>query len=185
MLDELLAELNSRMRKATDGLARELATLRAGRATTALLDNIIVDYQGTSVPLYQLATMSIPEANLIIIQPWDRTSLRDIERAILTANIGLNPANDGNVIRVVIPPLSEERRKELVKLVSRKVEERRIAIRNIRRDGIEKLREMEKNKEISQDELKNNTKKIDQLTEACIDKVSELGQSKEREIQEI
>ena len=185
MLDEILAELNSRMRKATDGLARELATLRAGRATTALLDNIIVDYQGTSVPLYQLATMSIPEANLIIIQPWDRTSLRDIERAILTANIGLNPANDGNVIRVVIPPLSEERRKELVKLVSRKVEERRIAIRNIRRDGIEKLREMEKNKEISQDELKNNTKKIDQLTEACIDKVSELGQSKEREIQEI
>jgi ribosome recycling factor len=166
-------------------LARELATLRAGRATTALLDNIIVDYQGTSVPLYQLATMSIPEANLIIIQPWDRTSLRDIERAILTANIGLNPANDGNVIRVVIPPLSEERRKELVKLVSRKVEERRIAIRNIRRDGIEKLREMEKNKEISQDELKNNTKKIDQLTEACIDKVSELGQSKEREMQEI
>ena len=185
MLDELLAELNSRMQKATDGLARELATLRAGRATTALLDNIMVDYQGTSVPLYQLATMSIPEANLIIIQPWDRTSLRDIERAILTANIGLNPANDGNVIRVVIPPLSEERRKELVKLVSRKVEERRIAIRNIRRDGIEKLREMEKNKEISQDELKNNTKKIDQLTEACIDKVSELGQSKEREIQEI
>jgi len=185
MLDELLAELKSRMQKATDGLARELATLRAGRATTALLDNIMVDYQGTSVPLYQLAAMSIPEANLIIIQPWDRTSLRDIERAILTANIGLNPANDGNVIRVVIPPLSEERRKELVKLVSRKVEERRIAIRNIRRDGIEKLREMEKNKEISQDELKNNTKKIDQLTEACIDKVSELGQSKEREIQEI
>ena len=185
MLDELLAELNSRMQKATDGLARELATLRAGRATTALLDNIMVDYQGTSVPLYQLATMSIPEANLIIIQPWDRTSLRDIERAIFTANIGLNPANDGNVIRVVIPPLSEERRKELVKLVFRKVEERRIAIRNIRRDGIEKLREMEKNKEISQDELKNNTKKIDQLTEACIDKVSELGQSKEREMQEI
>lgn len=185
MLDELLTELNSRMQKAIDGLARELATIRAGRATPTLLDNIMVDYQGTSVPLYQLATMSIPEANLIIIQPWDRTSLRDIERAILTANISLNPANDGNVIRVVIPPLSEERRKELVKLVSRKVEERRIAIRNIRRDGIEKLREMEKNKEISQDELKNNAKKIDQLTEACVDSVSELGRSKEREIQEI
>jgi len=184
-LDELLAELNSRMRKAVDGLARELATIRAGRATTALLDNIMVDYQGTSVPLYQLATMSIPEANLIIIQPWDRTSLRDIERAILTANIGLNPANDGNLIRVIIPSLNEERRKELVKVVSRKVEERRIAIRNIRRDGIEKLREMEKNKEISEDELKNNAKKIDQLTEACVDKVSELGQSKEREIREI
>ena len=185
MLDELLAELNSRMQKAVDGLARELATIRAGRATPALLDNIMVDYQGTSIPLYQLATMSIPEANLIIIQPWDRTSLRDIERAILTANIGLNPANDGNLIRVIIPLLNEERRKELVKVVSRKVEERRIAIRNIRRDGIEKLREMEKNKEISEDELKNNAKKIDQLTEACVDKVSELGQSKEREIREI
>jgi len=184
-LDELLAELNSRMQRAVDGLARELATIRAGRATTALLDNIMVEYQGTSVPLYQLATMSIPEANLIIIQPWDRTSLRDIERAILTANVGLNPANDGNLIRVIIPPLSEERRKELVKVVSRKVEERRIAIRNIRRDGIEKLREMEKNKEISEDELKNNAKKIDQLTEACVGRVSELGQSKEREIQEI
>jgi len=185
MLDELLTELNSRMQKAADGLARELATIRAGRATPALLDNIVVDYHGSPVPLYQLATMSIPEANLIIIQPWDRTSLRDIERAILTANIGLNPMNDGNVIRVVIPPLSEERRNELVKLVSKRVEERRIAIRNIRRDGIEKLRSMEKNKEISEDELKNNTKKIDQLTEACVDRVSELGQSKEREIREI
>jgi len=185
MLDELLTELNSRMQKATDGLAKELATIRAGRATPALLDHIMVDYHGTSTPLYQLATISIPEANLIIIQPWDRTSLRDIERAILTANIGLNPANDGNVIRVVIPPLSEERRKDLVKVLSKKVEERRIAIRNIRRDGIEKLREMEKNKEISEDELKNNSKKIDQLTEACVDRVNELGQGKEREIQEI
>ena len=121
MLNELLTELNSRMQKSVDGLASELATIRAGRATTALLDNIMVDYQGASVPLYGLATVSIPEANLILIQPWDRTSLRDIERAILTADIGLNPANDGNIIRVVIPPLSEERRKELVKLVSRKV----------------------------------------------------------------
>jgi ribosome recycling factor len=185
MLDELFAELNSRMQKAIDGLARELATIRAGRASPALLDNIMVDYQGTSIPLYQLATLSIPEANLIIIQPWDRTSLRDIEKAILTANIGLNPANDGNVIRVVIPPLSEERRKELVKFVSRKVEERRIAIRNIRRDGIEKLREMAKNKEISEDELKSNIKKIDQLTEVCVGRVSELGQGKEKEILEI
>lgn len=185
MLDELLTELNSRMQKAIDGLARELATIRAGRATPALLDNIMVDYHGTSTPIYQLATISVPEANLIIIQPWDRTSLRDIEKAILTANIGLNPANDGNVIRVVIPPLSEERRKELVKLLSRKVEERRIAIRNIRRDGIEKLREMEKNKEISEDELRINAKKIDQLTEVSVDRVGELGQSKEREIQEI
>jgi ribosome recycling factor len=185
MLDELFAELNCRMHKAIDGLAKELATIRAGRATPALLENIMVDYQGTPIPLYQLATLSIPEANLIIIQPWDRTSLRNIERAILTANIGLNPANDGNVIRVVIPPLSEERRKDLVKFVSRIVEERRIAIRNIRRDGIEKLREMAKNKEISEDELKSNTKKIDQLTEASVGRVSELGEDKEEEIREI
>jgi ribosome recycling factor len=185
MLDKLFAELNSRMQKAIDGLARELAAIRAGRATPALLDHIMVDYQGTTIPLRQLATISIPEANLMLIQPWDRTSLRDIERAILTANIGLNPANDGNVIRVVIPSLSEERRKELVKFLSKKVEERRIAIRNIRRDGIEKLRELEKNKEISEDELKSNTRRIDQLTEVCVEKVGELGERKEKEILEI
>jgi len=184
-VDELFAELNSRMQKAIDGLARELAAIRVGRATPALLDDIMVDYHGTSTPLRQIASMSIPEANLIVVQPWDRASLRDIEKAILTANIGLNPANDGNIIRVVIPPLSEERRKDLAKLVSKRVEERRIGIRNIRRDGIEKLREMEKNREISQDELRNNAKKIDQLTEAFVDKVGELGESKEREIQEI
>lgn len=185
MLDELLTELNSRMQKAADGLAKELAAIRAGRATSALLENITVEYHGSTIPLYQLATISVPEANLIVIQPWDRASLRDIERAILAANIGLNPANDGNLIRVVIPPLSEERRNELVKLVSKRVEERRITIRNIRRDGIEKLREMEKNRDISEDELKNNTKKIDQLTEAFVDRIGELGESKEREIREI
>ena len=185
MADELIAELNDRMQKTVDGLARELATIRAGRATPALLDNIVADYHGSPVPLSQLGTMSTPEANLIVIQPWDRTSLRDIERAILAANIGLNPANDGNLIRVVIPPLSEERRNELVKLVSKRVEERRIAVRNIRRDGIEKLREMEKDKQISQDELKNNIKKIDQLTEAFVERVNELGETKEREIREI
>jgi len=185
MVDELFAELNSRMQKAVDGLAKELATLRAGRATPALIDHVMVNYQETTLPLRQLATISVPEANLIVIQPWDRTSLREIERGILTANIGLNPANDGNVIRVVVPPLSEERRKELVKYVSKQVEERRIAIRNIRRDGIEKLREMEKGKEISEDELKNSTKKIDQLTEASVDRVTELGKRKEDEILEI
>ena len=184
-MDELLTELNSRMQKAIDGLARELAAIRLGRATPALLDDIMVDYHGTSTPLRQIAGMSIPEANLIVIQPWDRASLRDIEKAILTANIGLNPANDGNIIRVLIPPLSEERRKDLAKLVSKRAEERRIAIRNIRRDGLEKLRDMEKNKEISQDELKNNAKKVEQLTEAFVDRVTELGQSKERELQEI
>lgn len=185
MVDELLTELNSRMQRAVDGLAKELATIRVGRASLALVDNIMVQYHDTSTPLRQIATISIPEANLIIIQPWDHTSLRDIEKAILTANIGLNPANDGNIIRLVIPPVSEERRKELAKLVSRKVEERRVAIRNVRRDGVEKLREMERNKEISQDELKNHLKNIDLLTEAFVDKVNEVGQDKEKEIREI
>lgn len=185
MVDELFAELTSRMQKAVDGLAKELAGIRAGRATPALLDNVMVDYQDNPVPLRQLATLSIPEANLIIIQPWDRTLLRNIERAILAANIGVNPANDGNVIRVIIPPLSEERRKELVKFVSKRVEERRVAIRNIRRDGIEQLREMLKNKEISEDALKNNTRKIDQLTEVFVQRVNELAERKEKEILEI
>jgi ribosome recycling factor len=185
MIDELFAELNSKMQKAVDSLARELAAIRAGRATPALLDRVMVDYQGASLPLHQLSAISIPEANLIIIQPWDRTTLRNIERAILMANIGLNPANDGNVIRVIIPPLSEERRKELVKFVSKKIEERRIVIRNIRRDGIDKLRQMQKNKDISEDELKNNTKRIDQLTGVCVEKVNELGRRKEKEILEI
>lgn len=184
-MDDLLADVNSRMQKALDGLAKELAGVRAGRASPALLENIQVDYHGSSMPLVQLATVSVPEPNLIIIQPWDRTSLRNIEKAIMAANIGLNPANDGNVIRVVIPALSEERRAELVKLVSKRVEERRIAIRNVRRDGIEKLREMEKGKEISQDDLKHNTRKIDQLTETYVEQAGELGQGKEREIREI
>jgi ribosome recycling factor len=185
MVDELIAELNGRMQKTVDGLAKELATVRAGRATPALLDNIAVDYHGSLIPLNQLGTLSTPDVNLIVIQPWDRASLRDIEKAILAANIGLNPANDGSLIRVVIPPLSEERRNELVKLVARRVEERRIAVRNVRRDGIEKLREMERDKQISQDELKNSTKKIDQLTEVFVDRVNELGEGKEREIREI
>jgi len=185
MVDELLTELKAKMQKSVDGLAKELATIRAGRASPGLLDNVTVDYHGVPTPLRQLASISIPEANLIVIQPWDRASLRDIEKAILTANLGLNPSNDGNVVRVVIPPLSEERRKELVKFVSKLVEERRVAIRNIRRDGIEKLRQMAKNKEISEDELKINNKKVDQLTEVYIEKASEVGKAKEKEILEV
>jgi ribosome recycling factor len=185
MVDEIFTEFNSRMRKAIDGLTRELATIRTGRATPALVENIMVDYHGVSTPLRQTASISIPEANLIIIQPWERTSLRDIERAILKADIGINPLNDGNVIRVIIPPLSEERRVELAKLVSKRLEERRVMLRNIRRDSIEKLREMEKNKEISQDELKNAIKRIDATSESFIDEANEIGQDKEREIKEV
>jgi ribosome recycling factor len=184
MIDELFAELNSRMQKAVEGLAKELAMVRVGRASPALVDGVMVQYHGVPTPLRQIATISVPEANLIVIQPWDRTVLREIEKAILAANIGLNPTNDGNLIRLIVPPVSEERRKELAKVVSRKVEERRVAIRNVRRDGIEKLRELEKNKEISQDELKMYLKKVDALTETFLEKVNEVGEAKEKEIRE-
>ena len=185
MVDEVFSELNSRMQKAVDGLARELTTIRTGRAATALVDNIMVDYHGAVAPLRQIASIFTPEANLITIQPWDRTLLRDIEKGILKADIGLNPQNDGSIIRLIIPPLSEERRRDLAKLVSKKVEERRVVLRNIRRDAIGKLREMEKNKEISLDELQNSNKQIDRLTNSFIDKVDKIGQDKEKEIQEV
>ena len=185
MTSEILIELKSQMQKATNGLTRELTTIRTGRATTALLDNIIVDYHGTSVQLQKMATISVPETNLIIVLPWDRDSLRSIEKAILKADIGLNPSNDGNTIRLTIPHLSEERRIELAKLVSKRVEERRIILRNIRRDYIEKLREMEKNKEISRNELDSSTKQVDKITESFIYQVNEIGQDKEKEIREV
>jgi len=185
MVDEILLELNSRMQKTVDSLVRELSTIRTGRATPALVENIMADYHGAATPLRQIATISIPEANLIIIQPWDRTSLRSIERAILKADIGLNPLNDGNVIRVVIPPLSEERRTELAKLVSKRIEERRVVLRNIRRDGIEKLRDMEKTKGISQDELKSAVKRVQEISDDFIGKATTIGQDKEREVMEV
>jgi ribosome recycling factor len=185
MVNGIFIELDSRMQKAVDGLAKELATIRTGRATPALVDNVLVDYQGTLIPVRQLASISIPEANLIIIQPWDRSTLRAIEKAILKSGIGLNPLNDGNVIRIVIPSPSEERRIELTKLVSKRLEERRVTLRNIRRDTIEKLKELERNKEISQDELKISIKQINEISESFIDKVNKIGQDKEKEIKEI
>jgi len=185
MVNEVFIELSSEMQKATDGLARELATIRSGRASPALVETILVDYHGATAPIRQIASISIPEASLIVIQPWDRTSLRNIEKAILRANVGLNPSTDGNVVRIVIPSLSEERRVELAKLVSKRVEERRVVLRNIRRDGIGKLRQMEKSKQISQDELTNAIKKVDEISDSFIDKVNEIGNNKEKEIREL
>ena len=184
MVEEILIELNSKMQKAVAGLARELVIIRTGRANPAIVENIMVDYHGALIPIHQIATISAPEANLIVIQPWDRTSLRNIEKAILKADIGLNPLNDSNVIRVVIPPLSEERRIKLAKLVSKRIEERRVVLRNIRRDSIAKLRQMEKSKEISQDKLEDSIKQVDKISESFINKANEIGQKKEKEIRE-
>ncbi len=185
MVNEVLVELTSEMQKAVDGLAHELASIRTGRATPSLVENVAVDYHGAPIPLRQIANISIPEANLIVVQPWDRSSLRDIDKGILRANIGLNPSNDGNVVRIVIPPLSEERRIELAKLVSRRVEERRVVLRNMRRDIISKLRQMEKDKQISQDELGNTIKRVDEISDSFIEKANEIGRDKEKQIKEL
>lgn len=185
MVSQVLVELNSDMEKSVEGLSHEMASIRTGRASPALVEDIPVEYHGALLPLKQLGNISIPESTLIAVQPWDRSALRAIEKAIQKANLGLNPSNDGNVIRLPIPPLTEERRIELAKMVWKRVEERKIAIRNIRRDYIAKLRQMEKNKEISQDELNATLKKVDELTDAFIEKCSELGRAKEKEIKEL
>jgi ribosome recycling factor len=182
---QLIAELTAKMQKIVDTLAREFATIRTGRANPALLDNVMVEYQGEALPLIQLANITTPEVNLIVIQPWDRSSLKAIEKAILKSNIGATPSSDGNLIRIAIPPLSEERRAELAKLLAGKVENHRVMLRNVRRDSISKLKKMEKDKEISEDELKSATKQVEQVTEAFISKVNRLAADKEKEIKEI
>ena len=185
MPEKIIIELNSEMERSVEGLARELASIRSGRATPSLVENVVVDYHGAPVTLRQIATVSTPESNLIVIQPWERSSLRSIEKDILKANIGFNPSNDGNVIRIAVPPLNEQRRVELAKLVSKRVEERRVALRNMRRTTIAELRRMEKDKEISQDELASAIKRVDEIGESYIEKANEVGKSKESEIKEL
>jgi len=185
MVSQVLVELNSDMEKTVEGLSHEMASIRTGRASPALVEDIPVEYHGAMLPLKQLGNISIPESTLIAIQPWDRSALRAIEKAIQKANLGLNPSNDGNIIRLPIPPLTEERRIELAKMVWKRVEERKVAIRNIRRDHIAKLRQMEKDKDISQDELNSTVKKVDELTEGFVEKCSDMGRAKEKEIKEL
>ena len=184
MLSDILLDTDTKMRKAIDALARQLATIRTGRATSALVDNIKVDYFGVPTSLNQLATMSVPEAKMILIQPWDRSVIQQIEKAILKSDLGLTPNSDGSAIRLIVPPLSEERRKELVKTVRKRVEEGRIALRNLRREAVEKLRELEKTKDLSQDDLKRAVDQIQKLTESFIAEVDSVGQSKESELLE-
>lgn len=184
-MKEVIAELSTKMQKIVDTLAHEFATIRTGRANPALLDNVMIEYQGEALPLVQLANIATTEDNLIVIQPWDRSSIKAIEKAILKSNLGATPSSDGNLIRIPIPPLSEERRAELAKLLAGKVENHRVMIRNVRRDSIAKLKKMEKDKEISEDELKSATKQVEQVTEAFISKVNQLGEDKEKEIKEI
>ncbi|MDD5093726.1 MAG: ribosome recycling factor [Dehalococcoidia bacterium] len=184
MIREVLSTAETKMIKAGEVLGKDLAGIRTGRASPGLVENIRVDYYGTPTPINQLAGIAIPEARIILIQPWDKQALAAIEKALRKSELGLNPSNDGTVIRLNIPPLTEERRKDLVKLVRKRVEEGRIAIRNIRRDALEKLRDLQKSKEISEDEEKKATHQLQELTDRFIEEVNQIGKNKETEVLE-
>ncbi len=184
MLDEIYADARRRMKKAVEALEGEFSRLRTGRATPAILEGIKVEAYGSVMPLNQVATISAPEPRLLVIQPWDQSIIGEIEKAILKSGIGLTPQVSKGVIRLPIPPLTEERRQELVKLAKKMAEDARVAIRNVRRDALDKVKQMEKNKEISEDERKAAEKEIQKITDEFIGKVNELLQKKEKEILE-
>jgi ribosome recycling factor len=184
MIADLYNKTKEKMEKTLEHYKLELKGVRTGRASVSLFENIKVDYYGTPTPLPQVATLNA-EARVVIIQPWEPAMIKPIERAIMESNLGLNPSNDGRVIRVQIPTLTEERRKELVKFVKKLSEEAKVAIRNERRDAIEKLKKMEKDKQISEDDNKKSTEQIQKLTDEYIKKVDEVTEKKEKEIMEI
>lgn len=185
MPKQVIASTKERMDKAVQALARELSTIRAGRANAAILDRVTVDYYGAPTPVNQLAGISVPEARLLVIQPYDKSVLGEIEKAILKSDLGLNPTNDGSILRIAIPALTEERRKELVKQVKKEAEEAKVAIRNIRRDGNDDLKKLEKNGEITEDELRGYSDDIQKLTDAHVQKMDEVAKDKEKEIMSV
>jgi ribosome recycling factor len=184
MLDEIFEDLKERMDKTISALERDLKKVRTGRASAALLDGIRVDYYGAPTPLNQMASISVPEARLLLIQAWDPQVLGDVEKAILKSELGLTPMNDGKVIRISIPPLSEERRKELVRVVRKMAEENKVAIRNIRRDANDMLKDLKKEKEISEDDQFRAQDEVQKITDGFIKKVDETIEVKEKEILE-
>ena len=179
------AEFESKMKKTLEGLSDELAAVRAGRANPAVLTPIQVEYYGTPTPIQQIASVSVPDPRSIVIQPWDASALKLIEKAILSSELGINPQNDGRVIRLVFPQLTEERRKELAKQVKKYGEEAKIAIRNIRRDAIEKYKKQQKASEITEDDYKNIEKDVQKLTDDYIKKIDDVADKKEKELIEI
>jgi ribosome recycling factor len=185
MIKDVLAETEDRMNKSVESLQMDLKGIRTGRASPALVERLRVDYYGTATNLIELASISAPEPQLLTIRPWDANALKDIERAILQSDLGLTPTNDGKLIRLSIPPLNEERRRELTKVVAKRVEEARVAIRNGRRDGLSDLRELEKEKLISEDDFYVGKDDLQDLTDKYIKIVDEIGQAKEQEIMEI
>ncbi len=185
MVDDVLSDAESRMGKAIDALQRDLDTVRTGRASPSLVDRLMVDYYGTPTPLNQLAGVSVPEPRLLAIQPWDRGTMGNIERAIQKSELGLNPSNDGQLIRIAIPPLTEDRRKQLVRVVHTHVEESKVAIRNIRRDAMASVRELMNEKLISQDDERRAEHQIDEVTKQFVERADTIGKKKEHEVLEL
>ena len=185
MIDEIFEDLKERMGKSIESLQRDYSRLRTGRASLSLLDGIRVSYYDTLTPLNQMASLAIPEPRLIVIQPWDKTAIEDIEKAILKSELGLTPMNDGKVIRIAIPPLTEERRKELVKVARKMAEDNKVAIRNIRPDANEMLKDLKKEKEITEDDLYRSQEEVQKVTDDYVSKVDDLCAVKEKEILEI
>ncbi len=184
-IDTLQLDAEERMEKALVALERDFGKLRTGRATTSLVDNIKVDYYGTLTPIQQLASVAVPDSRTVTIQPWDRNAFSPVEKAILKSDLGLTPMNDGRIIRITVPPLTEERRRELTKVSRKYTEDAKVALRNIRRDVNDTLKKMEKDKEISADELKKAMDDVQKLTDAYVKKADVKAQAKEKEIMEI
>jgi ribosome recycling factor len=185
VIDPILRETESKMAKSVEHFASELATIRTGRANPALIDRIMVPYYGTPTPLNQLAQISVPEPRLLVVQVYDKSQIGVVEKALRSGDQGLNPANDGQVIRVPIPPLTEERRREYVKLVRQKAEESRVAIRNVRRDELHRIDQMQKQGEVAEDESKRAHARLQKITEAQIEKIDALAARKESEVMEL
>jgi len=185
MASETLQNIEQKMRKSVEVTQKELATIRTGRASPSLIENLKVDYAGALMPLNQLASISTQGAKLLIVQPWDRSGIDSIEKAIMKSDLGLNPVSDGRVVRINIPALTEERRQELSRVVRRRVEEGRIAVRNLRRDAMDELKQLEKDKEMSQDEHKRLLNQLQMLTDSFIADIEQIGRDKEAEIMEV
>ncbi len=184
-MNELIKNTEEKMGKSIDALDREYKSIRAGRANAAVLDRVNVDYYGVPTPVQQMAAISVPEPRTLLITPWDKTTLKDIEKAILTSEIGINPQNDGVCIRLNFPPLTEERRKDIVKDIRKKGEDAKVAVRNQRRDALDKLKALKKNNAITEDDEANGEKKIQNLTDKFCKEIDELANVKEKEIMEI
>jgi ribosome recycling factor len=184
-MEALVKDTSARMERSIEAFRKELGKVRTGRASFSLLDGVKVDYYGTPTPLQQVGTLSVPESRLITVTPWDTKMIGPIEKAIQGSGLGLNPSSDGKTVRIPIPPLTEERRRELAKVVRKMAEDARVAIRNVRREGIERLKDREKKKEFSEDVVKRGQERIQKETDAHVKKIDEILKSKEQEILEV